>query len=79
LIYKFKTPPSIRWSFHSLVSGGLKTPPEKCSEEEANAEANLSKIRLVGENDGRGILMLDAEMAARVYVIPAPLAAANQA
>lgn len=48
------------------------------TEEEANAEENLSKIRLVGENDGRGILMLDAEMAARVYVVPAPLAAANQ-
>lgn len=47
-------------------------------EEEANAEQNLNKIRLVGENDGRGILMLDAEMAARVYVIPAPLAAGNQ-
>ncbi|MGE5453625.1 MAG: ferritin [Methylocystaceae bacterium] len=44
------------------------------AEEEANAEQNLSKIRLVGENDGRGILMLDAEMAARVYAIPAPLA-----
>lgn len=48
------------------------------AEEEANAEENLSKIRLVGENDGRGILMLDAEMAARVYVVPTPLAAANQ-
>ncbi len=48
------------------------------AEEEANAEENLSKIRLVGENDGRGILMLDTEMAARVYVVPAPLAAANQ-
>lgn len=48
------------------------------AEEEANAEENLSKIKLVGENDGRGILMLDAEMATRVYVIPAPLAANNQ-
>lgn len=48
------------------------------AEEEANAEQNLAKIRLVGENDGRGILMLDAEMAARVYVVPAPLAAGNQ-
>lgn len=49
------------------------------AEEEANAEQNLAKIRLVGENDGRGILMLDAEMATRVYVVPAPLAAGNQA
>jgi ferritin len=48
------------------------------AEEEANAEENLNKIRLVGESDGRGILMLDAEMAARVYVVPAPLAAGNQ-
>lgn len=48
------------------------------AEEEANAEQNLSKVRLVGENDGRGILMLDAEMAARVYTIPAPLTAGNQ-
>jgi len=48
------------------------------AEEEANAELNLSKIRLVGEDDGKGILMLDTEMAARVYVVPAPLAAANQ-
>ncbi|MDO8548858.1 MAG: ferritin [Ignavibacteria bacterium] len=48
------------------------------TEEEANAEQNLSKIKLVGENDGKGILMLDAEMATRVYVIPAPLAATNQ-
>ena len=48
------------------------------TEEESNAEQNLNKIRLVGENDGKGILMLDAEMATRVYVIPAPLAARNQ-
>jgi ferritin len=48
------------------------------AEEEANAEQNLDKIKLVGENDGRGILMLDAKLAARVYVVPAPLAAANQ-
>lgn len=47
-------------------------------EEEANAEQNLGKVRLVGENDGKGILMLDGEMAARVYAVPAPLAANNQ-
>lgn len=45
------------------------------TEEEDNAEQNLSKIRLVGETDGKGILMLDAEMAARVYTVPSPLAA----
>jgi ferritin len=49
------------------------------AEEEANAEQNLSKIRLIGENDGRGILMLDVEMGTRIYAVPAPLAASNQA
>ncbi len=43
-------------------------------EEEESAEENLSKVQLV-ENDGRGILMLDKEMAARVYSVPSPLAA----
>ncbi len=36
------------------------------TEEEANADNNLRKFKLVG-NDGKGILMLDTEMAARVY------------
>lgn len=35
-------------------------------EEEANADNNIKKFRLVG-NDGRGILMMDTELAARVY------------
>lgn len=48
------------------------------AEEEDNAQQNLDKVRLVGENDGKGIYMLDIEMAARVYVIPAPLAAGAQ-
>lgn len=48
------------------------------AEEEANAEQNLSKIKLVGENDGRGILMLDTEMGTRIYTVAAPLAAGNQ-
>lgn len=48
------------------------------TEEEASAEENLAKIKLVGENDGKGILMLDAEMATRTYVIAAPLAAVSQ-
>lgn len=39
------------------------------AEEEANAENNLHKVRLVGD-DGRGILMLDAELAQRVYTPP---------
>jgi ferritin len=38
-------------------------------EEEENADNNLKKIKLVG-NDGKGILMLDAEMATRVYTAP---------
>jgi ferritin len=43
-------------------------------EEEDNAEKNVRRFELVKE-DGRGILMMDAEMAARVYVQAAPLAA----
>ncbi len=60
------------------TSSFLKWFIDEQAEEEAAAERNLSKIRLVGENDGKGILMLDAEMAVRVYVIPVPLAAAGQ-
>jgi ferritin len=48
------------------------------TEEEDNAQQNLSKIKLIGENDGKGILMLDAELAARVYTVPSPLAAKGQ-
>jgi len=36
------------------------------TEEEANADNNVKKFNLVG-NDGRGILMMDTEMSARVY------------
>ncbi|MDP4183209.1 MAG: ferritin [Bacillota bacterium] len=39
------------------------------AEEESTAESNLNKVKLIG-NDGRGILMLDAEMAQRVYSPP---------
>lgn len=46
------------------------------AEEESNAENNLNKVRLVG-NDGRGILMLDAELAQRVYAPPATGGAAQ--
>ncbi|HPU40789.1 MAG TPA: ferritin [Acetivibrio clariflavus] len=49
------------------------------AEEEDTAQQNLSKIRLVGENDGKGILMLDNEMATRVYTVPSPLAGKEQA
>ncbi len=48
------------------------------TEEESNAEQNLEKVKLVGESDGKGILMLDTELAARIYVVPSPLAANNQ-
>ena len=43
-------------------------------EEEDNADKNVRKFELV-KGDGKGILMMDAEMAARVYVQAAPLAA----
>jgi len=48
------------------------------AEEEDAAQQNLSKIRLVGENDGKAILMLDSELATRVYTVPTPLAAKAQ-
>lgn len=40
-------------------------------EEESNATTLIKKLKLV-EGDGRGILMLDAELAQRVFVPPAP-------
>lgn len=46
-------------------------------EEEANAEEILSKVKMAGKDDGQGILMLDAEMASRIYQVAAPLATAN--
>lgn len=46
-------------------------------EEEANAEEILSKVKMAGKDDGQGILMLDTEMAGRIYQVAAPLASAN--
>lgn len=43
-------------------------------EEEDNADKNIRKFELV-KDDGRGILMMDADLAARVYVQAALLAA----
>ncbi|MCX7921539.1 MAG: ferritin [Clostridia bacterium] len=40
------------------------------AEEEETAEYNLRRLQLVG-TDGRGILMLDTELAQRVYTPPA--------
>jgi len=36
------------------------------AEEEANFDANIKKLQLIG-NDGRGILMLDNELMVRIY------------
>ncbi len=38
-------------------------------EEESNADGNVKKYKFV-ENDGRGILMMDADMATRTYTAP---------
>jgi len=38
-------------------------------EEEQNSDNNIKKYKLAG-SDGRGLLMLDAELATRVYVAP---------
>lgn len=43
------------------------------AEEEGTADHNLKRLKLVG-NDGKGILMIDAELAQRVYI---PLVNAN--
>lgn len=47
-------------------------------EEEENADANIKKFELI-KDDGRGILMMDTELAARVYVPPVAGEAAAQA
>lgn len=40
------------------------------AEEEATMDNNVKKLKLIG-NDGRGLLMIDAELAARVFTPPA--------
>lgn len=45
-------------------------------EEEENAQTLIDKFSLIG-NDGMGIYMLDQELAARTYAVPAPLATAE--
>ena len=45
-------------------------------EEEANAKEMSDQLRLVGEN-GQGLLMLDREAAARMFVLPAQAAGAG--
>lgn len=45
-------------------------------EEEDNARQLIDRLRLIG-NDGMALYTLDQELAARVYVVPAPLAAAS--
>ncbi len=41
-------------------------------EEESNTERLSNQLRLIGDS-GQGLLMLDRELAARVFVMPAPL------
>ncbi len=45
-------------------------------EEEDNARQLIDKYRLMGDN-GMGVYMLDQELAARTYTVPAPLATAE--
>jgi len=67
-------------SIYNLVNAALEDKDHKTNtflqwfvteqaEEESNMEGYLKKLQLVG-NDGRGILMLDQELAARVYTPP---------
>lgn len=68
-------------SIHSIVDAALEEKDHSTYsflqwfvieqvEEEATADYNLKKLRIAG-NDGRGILMIDAELAQRVYTPPA--------
>ena len=43
-------------------------------EEEANASELVGKLKLIGDG-GNGLFIIDKELAARVFVAPAPLAA----
>jgi len=45
-------------------------------EEEAGVEEIISQLKLIG-NDGRGLLMIDRELAARTFTWPAPAADAT--
>lgn len=67
-------------SIYNIVNAALEEKDHKTNaflqwfvteqaEEEANMENNLKKLKLIG-NDGRGILMLDQELAQRVYSAP---------
>ncbi len=58
----FKTSEMIKWFVTEQV------------EEEANATDNITQYRLFG-GDGKGLYMLDAQKATRVYAVAAPLAA----
>lgn len=45
-------------------------------EEEETAKQYIDKFKLIGEN-GMGLYMLDQELGARTYSVPAPLASAE--
>ncbi|OGV76784.1 MAG: hypothetical protein A3K19_17530 [Lentisphaerae bacterium RIFOXYB12_FULL_65_16] len=45
-------------------------------EEEANFDEIRSKLELLGDKNGEGLLMFDKELSARVFALPAPLATA---
>lgn len=53
------------------VKGFLQWFVDEQVEEEATAEKILSKVKMIGDN-GPGILMLDKELATRVFTPPAP-------
>lgn len=60
---------SIKENDHA-VNSFLKWFVDEQVEEEATAQKNLSKIKLIG-GKGEGLLMLDQELAARVFTEPA--------
>jgi ferritin len=68
---------SVQEKDHALVSF-LKWFIDEQVEEEATFDKALSRVKLVG-NNGYGLLMLDQEMARRVFSPPAGAAAADAA
>jgi ferritin len=63
---------AIKENDHSLKSF-LQWYVDEQVEEEANAEKLIAKLKLIG-NDGNGLLNLDKELMARVFVPPAAAA-----
>jgi ferritin len=45
-------------------------------EEEANFDEISSKLRLIGDKDGNGLILMDKDLSARMFTLPPPLVTA---